>query len=298
MASLPVTPPTISATAIRNLLLATDFSPPSERALQQARVICGIANAKLHIVHVLPSGTASPESDFRVRQFDSGRKHAEDQIRQIENSGTLAGVEHDVVLERGEVWPVLAKIIASQKIDLVLLGTSGRGGIGKFVMGSVAEKVFRLARCPVLTVGPRVQASMSEAMLGRILLATDFSAGSMHALPYALWFAEHFKAKLILLHVLDPYQSGWYGPGENVGAETRERLRKLVPQTHEYAFEFKVAVGPPGAVIVEVANGKKVNLVVMGVRATQSVTMSTHLPWSTAHHVVDHVQCPLLTVRG
>jgi nucleotide-binding universal stress UspA family protein len=96
-------------------------------------------------------------------------------------------------------------VIRQKQVDLVVLGTHGRGGLGKVLLGSIAEQIFRHADCFVVTVGP---GSYKDSLVEKaqavrpFLFATDFGAASLHALPYAISFASHFGAKLIVLHVL------------------------------------------------------------------------------------------------
>ena len=108
-----------------------------------------------------------------------------------------------------------------------MTGTHGRSGIGKLLLGSVAETIFRHAGCPVLTVGPAVSGEpRSIVELHEILFATDFSESSLAALPYAISLAQQDRARLYLLHVLQQSTAAselfWVS-----------RLRDLVPPTIE-----------------------------------------------------------------
>ena len=110
--------------------------------------------------------------------------------------GTLAGVRHEVIVRQGDLWVELEKIIDQEHVDMVVIGTHGRHGLGKLVLGSVAEQIFRHADCLVLTVGP---GSFQDApfdgsrVIRPFLFATDFGVASRHALPYAISFANHFR---------------------------------------------------------------------------------------------------------
>ena len=296
MASLPVSTPVAALSNIQSILFATDFSFASERALKYALAIAAASKSRLFVVHVLPLGEAPPSSDFGVREIDPTRKHAEDHLRKLENSGVLAGTEHSVLMERGGVWDVLAKVVKNNSIDLIALGTHGRGGIKKLIMGSVAEQVLRVAPCPVLTIGACAPELTMEFTIQRILFATDFSSGSLQAFPYALTFAQLFDAKLILLHVLDPAMIGWSGQIDHLREQARERLKALVPEGRSDNVEIQMQFGSPGYAIVTSAENEKTDLIVMGTRATTSIAASTHLPWTVAHHVVCHARCPVLTV--
>src|ERR1700674_6046926 len=68
----------------------------------------------------------------------------------------LKGVEHQVVIGEGNIWEVISKLVKQKEIDLIVLGTRGRTGLGKALLGSVAEQILRQAPCPVLTVGRHV----------------------------------------------------------------------------------------------------------------------------------------------
>jgi hypothetical protein len=109
-----------------------------------------------------------------------------------------------------------------------VLGSHGREGINKIVLGSKAEQLFRTAICPVLTVGPKVPREVIDfTILRRILFATDFSSTSLQALPYAFSLAEENQSCLMLLHLvpLPPLDK----PPTDVQDSVRKRLPALVP---------------------------------------------------------------------
>jgi nucleotide-binding universal stress UspA family protein len=114
---------------------------------------------------------------------------------------------HEALFGTGDVWTVLSRLIRERDIDLVVLGTHGRTGARKLLMGSIAEKVFRHATCPVLTAGPNVSPNPEgKARFQPILFATDFGKESLEALPFALHLAEKGRAQLTMLHVVDSDQ--------------------------------------------------------------------------------------------
>jgi nucleotide-binding universal stress UspA family protein len=297
MACLPVHTPVAALPKIQSILFATDFSSASERALKYALAIAAPEKPKLFVVHALPSGAPQSFSDMGGRDIDPTRKQAEGHLRVLENSGVLDGIEHWAVMEEGNVWDVLLKVIKNKNIDLIVLGTHGRGGIKKLVMGSVAEQVLRLATCPVLTIGSYVPEPTSMFAFRRILLATDFSSGSLHG-PYATALAKRIDAKVILLHVLDPTKVGWSGQIDSMRAQAEKRLRQLIPENNTAQIEPRIQFGSPGYVIVATAEKELADLIVMGAHPTRAVGTSTHLPWTVAHHVVCHAPCPVLTVLG
>ena len=98
------------------------------------------------------------------------------------------------------MWAEISKITGEEKIDLVVIGTHGRTGVGKFLMGSVAEKIFRHTPGRLLTVGPGLRRARERADMHTILFPTDFRAESA-ALPYAISLAQTQNARLYLLHI-------------------------------------------------------------------------------------------------
>jgi len=184
--------------------------------------------------------------------------------------------------------------VQREGIDLIVIGTHGRTGAGKLLMGSVAEAIFRQAPCPVLTVGPEVSGEpASVADLHEILVPVDFSPESLAALPYAISLARHDDARLYLLHVAGRYQRG----------ETLldTQLRNLIPRDARLFCEPKVFVesGAPAERILELAEELGTDLIVLGVKRTPSIFEATrHLPQATAYKVVSEASCPVLTVRG
>lgn len=296
--------------SLKNILLATDFSPCSDAALPYARLLARRYRAKVYVAHVVP-----PEPwpviphDSLPLAMDQSFGYAERHMADFLRTDPLADVPHEVLLTRGQLWEVLADVIEKHEIDLLVLGTHGRHGLKKLLLGSVAEEVFRQARCPVLTVGPKLAPhALSDGGLKHILYATDFSEGSLRAMRYALSLTEENRARLTLLHVLPEMMPGVLLETPNIAPEypdrlaehAEERLKKLLPMDSElwgYA-EFVVQLGMPAETILKLAAERNVDLIVMGVRHKAPTLASTHFPWATAHKVVSQALCPVLTVRG
>jgi len=195
---------------------------------------------------------------------------------------------------------VLADLIDKLEIDLVVLGTHGRGGIKKLVLGSVAEGVIESAPCPVLTVGPQVSSKFgAEIKLRRILCATDLLHTSTRALTYAVWLAEQEQAHLTLLHILKVPTDAPLEYPESEREMAMKRLMQLLPSETPASVEAEciVEIGVPGEHILKVAEVQNADLIVMGPHHTPYARVSTHLPWIIPHQVLCQARCPVLTVR-
>jgi nucleotide-binding universal stress UspA family protein len=285
--------------AIENILFATDFSSHSERALQFALAFARQYTAKISIVHVAP-----PEPHYAVPMepipldLDPMLQESNRQMEELAANPRLQDFKHECLVEQGGLWNVLDAEIFKHKIDLIVLATHGRHGIGKLVFGSDAESIFRRAACPVLTVGPKVGFVDEQSWKPKkILFPTDFSNHSLHALPYALSIAEEHQAQLTLVHLsaLIPLEMG-----DDIEATLLRRLQETIPPgTASWCkpecvvrFEF------PAEGILHMAQESAADLIVMSVRRSAYAAAASHLPWAIASEVVSHAPCPVLTVRG
>jgi nucleotide-binding universal stress UspA family protein len=142
---------------MKNVLVATDFSEPSEAALQYGRELARTFNAMLHVVHVADNVyTLYGGETYAVALPDLQREIEEAVQRQVtallnEEDRTALQAKAVVVTGVGKADAIVAYAQAHQ-IDVIVMGTHGRGALGHLFMGSVAERVVRMATCPVLTV--------------------------------------------------------------------------------------------------------------------------------------------------
>jgi nucleotide-binding universal stress UspA family protein len=286
--------------ALNNILFATDFSPHSNAALPYALTIARQYGAKLFGAHVVPSEDylfTAPESwSAHIQQEEQLRREVAARL-----DAQLQGVPHEAIFGVGDVWNVLSELIGKHDIDLIVVGTHGRTGARKLVLGSIAEKIFRQAACPVLTVGPNVVSRQkSVAEFNQILLATDFGQESVAAATYAVSLAQEHQAQLSLLHVLERPYAATVDLEANTDFLVR-RLQELVPKDAELWChpEYFVQFGLPAEGILKFSATHGTDLIVMGVRPRWgTVNTVTHLAHTTAQHIVAHATCPVLTVRG
>jgi nucleotide-binding universal stress UspA family protein len=289
--------------ALKNILFLTDFSEPSEAALPFAVAIAREFGATVHALHVLlpePYVYTAPETTAVA--IEAQEENAQAEMQRVE--GQLAGLPHEVSVARGVgVWLTLEQAIAGCGADLIVLGTHGRTGAQKLLLGSVAEEIFRRSQVPVLTIGPWAHKGVHNgAHFQRVLFATDFTPDSLAAVPYAISLAQEHQARLILLHVTRPRDPGAeYRPGEPSVANALYELHELVPKDAELWCrpEAVLEYGEAAARILEAAKERNADLIVLGVRnAAGHLGAATHLERSVAHKIVAHAHCPVLTVRG
>ena len=147
-----------TAVAIKNILFATDFSEISEAALPYVTALSLRYGSTIHVAHVLPEVTflrpGAPDPAVIGSIYEDAHSLAQEKIQRL--SDRLSGFPHHTYVRHGGVLEVIDELAREQEVDLIVLGTHGRTGLGKLVLGSIAEGIFRHASCPVLTVGPRV----------------------------------------------------------------------------------------------------------------------------------------------
>ncbi len=268
------------------ILLVTDFSSCSVAAVPFARFLAEQYSAEMLLVHV--AGAEQTAADAVPNKVEMEKAHdlAEGQMRDFITRNELRGVVSDTVVAQGPVSETVAALVGERKIDLAVLGTRGRSGVGKLLMGSVAQRIFGAVPCAVLTVSPRATKSWgADRKLSRILYATDFSADALQALPYALSLAKVGAAELLLLHA----------PAKETGDTRKEQgyhehLNALIPQEEKTwcRSDTLVKAGDPVSVILETAATYNVDFIVIGGHAIAGSLASLQVPLTTAYRIVAH----------
>ena len=144
---------------MRRILHPSDFSRASAPAFAVAVALAKKERAELSLLHVLdpltpmPDGYVSPPTYERLRK--SARAYGGKQLARLVARAAKAGVRATPVLREGTPWSEIVRASRAPGVDLVVIGTHGRTGLSRLLLGSVASRVVGLARCPVLSVGPR-----------------------------------------------------------------------------------------------------------------------------------------------
>jgi nucleotide-binding universal stress UspA family protein len=281
-----------------NVLLATDFSAFSETALYYAAAVAARSGAMVHVVHVIvPEAWQYYCAETMPIPFEQLREGAERQMAYFLQSEGLKDVPHRAWIEEGPVWDALHAFVATHDIDLLVVGTHGRTGLKKLLLGSVAEEIIRLSPCPVLAVGPEAERHRASAMR-EIIFATDFTAESLSALPVALEQARNYGARLNLLHVIPEPSRKSLPDVERIVTCLREKLEALIPtgaaDGHQPACH--VTIGDPAEMILQAAQEIPADMIVLGVHPGGVLT--GHALGSTVYKVVCEAPCPVLTAAG
>jgi nucleotide-binding universal stress UspA family protein len=279
---------------LRNVLFATDFSAESMKALPYVTTIARRFDSKVCVAHVVPpedypSGLNSLDEAAQI-----ARGEAELKMSSLLNSVPCLDLACEGVVGNGDIWIGLSDFMRRKATDVLVMGTIGRTGVRKFLLGSVAEEAMRESRCPVLTVGPECNAAR-EIEFRNILYATDFSADSLAAASYALAFSKNYRSRLTLLHVLEGLPESPYLDAQMASV----RLRELVPQRGDIGLEPEVMVerGAPAKVILKAAADTASDLIVIGARGAGALPRLASHFGSVAHRIACRAVCPVLTAR-
>lgn len=288
---------------LENILYLTDLSEPSFAALPYATAIAREYGAMVHGLHVLlPEANTNSHPSLSNLTADTQEERVQADLQRIDSM--LTGVLHEVnVVRDGAIWPAFASALSECAADLVVLGTSGRTGVEKMALGSVAEEIFRRSPVPVMTIGPMAKRGVHNAAhFHCVLLATDFSTESLAAVPYAISLAQYSRARLVLLHVIPRQPEASSPPSAEVSVATAlHQLYELLPSAvgSWCRPEALVEYGEPAARILYVGKDRGADLIVLGVRdARGHLAAATHEERTTAHKIVANARCPVLTVRG
>jgi len=240
--------------------------------------------------------------------YEDAHTEAKEKLDQL--SDRLEGIPHRSYVRHGQVWKNLAAIIDDNQVDLIVVGTHGRTGLGKLLLGSVAEDILRHASCPVLTVGPKVSGRAKlpalqsrgrdlaplELELREIVFATNFAKSAERIAQEAVSLAAEFQARLTLMHVIEDYTHLGSEPGPI--EDGMRKLNELIPinAVLQHLPDTVIEFGHAPERILKVAAEREADMIILGARASAEVG-TTHLPWSSAHHVIAQAHCPVLTIR-
>ena len=291
---------------IKKILCAIDRSPSSLQAFGYALALARWQSARLNLLEVIeeappPGVNRAPTSDGVPNET---RTTLERDLRRVLTARRASDVKVEISLRNGNVVQEILAQAKTSRPDLMVIGSHGRGGIQRLVLGSVAEKVLRLATCPVLTVRRGVRlVRRSRSPFATILCPTDFSAAANKAVAYAKRLAREADAKLILMTAVewpfgDEVTSGAVAElQKSIASNASDALTRLLPRpaSNGPRAQAIVAVGKASAAIVKVARARSVDLIVMGVSGRGALDVA--ILGSTTHHVIREGAWPVLTVR-
>lgn len=301
---------------LRTIVTAVDFTDGSARAVVRAADLAERLQAQLHLVHAdvlfKSDGLFQPDGESRPQP-----EHPGSVLRvAIERFAAKAlGVDAEAFAALLPVIAIVRDVTAAAALvryaeeveaDLLVMGTHGRSGVSRLMLGSVAEEVVRHAPCPVLTVPHRAPRVVPHAS-APILAPVDFSEHSIEALWTASQLARLYGAPLELVHVIEepgPYPAFYhealtYQTAKDITRGVQERteseLKQVAAQACIEPSAIHVRVGRPAQQIIEVAEERGAAMIVM---ATRGLTgLASIFMGSVTEKTLRHTPCPILTLK-
>ncbi len=283
--------------AVKNIVVATDFSPAAEVTLQYAAAIARHYDSKIYLVHGIElPGHETPHAT--TLWGHEAEAEAEQKLQQ--EAAKCGGIECLPRVLKGTPLEVVERILSLDDLDLVVIGFHGAKGFRKLGVGSAAEYFFRHVRCPLLAVGPSVKGWTPLWEPKQVLLTTDLQSNEAVATRCAVLLAREHNAHLALLHVAPPSRAPY--PEEQHLIDRpyfQSQLKELLSYKLDYPAEFLVEFGDDAvAEILRVARERASDLIVLSVHREE--------PWGLhlvhgAYRIVAEAPCPVLItqrVRG
>jgi nucleotide-binding universal stress UspA family protein len=293
---------------IKLVLCPIDFSEFSVSAYRHALSVAEHYQAKLVAQHVVelwrhPAAEFAASAGLYEEYSQALRESAKKQLQEFVENHTHDEIQPERVVHVGVAADSILLFAQLQKADVIVMGTHGRRGFDRLMLGSVTDRVMRTAPCPVLAASKPLPGSVAAGEerghvhhLSRILFCADFSENSERALQYAISARAEYDAELTLLHVLEGVPTP--AKTEQAMAVAAERLDKLIPPDERKNLKIKTAVrvGKTYAQIIQLALEAQIDLVAMGVRGRGALDVAVF--GSTTYRVMQLGSFPVLAVRS
>jgi nucleotide-binding universal stress UspA family protein len=276
----------------KNILFLTDFSEASESALAYALGFAKHYNAQLYPAHACDPVILTEVNAVNV--LDQVTENSRQQLEKLARNNKIKG---PALFTQGPIEGAFQGWINEHGIDLVVVGTHGRRGLQRFLMGSTAEYIFRNANCPVLTVGPHVAVRPYNGFVAEnILFPTDLGLHTEFAATYATAFAHESRGRLTVMHVV-PLETAFQRDRTELIAAATTKLGQLIPPDAKLwcSPQMVVEIGDPALEVQGYAEKERPDLIVLGLPRNKE--FSAHFRAGVTYKLVSSAPCPVLTVR-
>src|SRR6266403_2263955 len=292
---------------IKLILCPIDFSEFSVTAYQHAISVAKHYEAKLVAQHIVelwrhPSFDFAASAGLYEESLQALGESGKEQLQEFVKKHTHDEIQPQLVVQVGVAADSILSFAQLQKADVIVMGTHGRRGFDRLMLGSVTDRVMRRAPCPVLVASKLPHSSVAAGKerghvhhLSRILFCTDFSENSERALNYAISATAEYDAELTLLHVLEDIPTP--GTTQEAMATADEQLDRLIAPDKRKTIKIKteVRIGKAYEQIIQFAAEQQVDMVTMGVRGRGALDAAVF--GSTTYRVIQLGPCPVLAVR-
>lgn len=282
---------------LETILVATDFSPCAEGAIDWAVEVARTHGAKLLMMHALQAPLLVEADRNRCEEVLAERAEA------IRSTGIT--VESKIFVGSGATASTIVEAAKAAGADLIVAGTNGQTGLLRVYLGGTASHVVRHASCPVMTIHP--EHARQHRPIRHILVPTDYSADAALALCEAVRLLGPVSSSLqvVILHVyrLHPHVVYPWTPSapahrrSELAHETQRHLEKIAAPLRELGLDIQVVAqeGHPPEVIDAEANRVAADVIAMGTHGRSG--LNRLLFGSVAERVLPRAPCPVFTVH-
>src|SRR5262245_9494937 len=282
------------------ILCPVDFFPASLRAYDFVLKLAANYGAAVDVLHVVaplvPTPYGAPVSlpDVTMKLVTESKR----QLKKLKARAEKANVNVQAEVRTGEIELEIQRAIKSEKADLLVMGTHGRRGFERWILGSVTERLLRRSTVPLLAISAPKQDREAPPAIRTILVTTDFSEGTSEAVAYAFSVAQECRSRITLLHVINDLtmadvDSKLRSP---LIVGVRKQLEDLVPEGARAWCDVttRVETGTPYRRILRILDQEKVGLLVMNIHGKGMLDRA--LLGSTAERVVRAAECPVMLI--
>jgi nucleotide-binding universal stress UspA family protein len=283
--------------SLEKIVVATDFTPESEKALAYASLLARQYASRLTLAHVIDVSIAARSEAAVVQCSLDGIRHysAENMERALDNLGMDGVTAQGKTLEAHNPAEAIVELAEHVDADLLVVGNHHRHGISKLVLGSCSGGVIHTATCPVMTIGPNVSPKPLDVAFRSIVFATDLQHDAAEKAAIALSFAKDSIANIHVCHVIDDH-TGSFADAFHQHAQAESALSKLLPDASCIWSSPKPSVlfGDVDQEILKLARDTEADLIVLGAR--HSVSWLNRFWVGVVEQIVAQAKCPVLSI--
>jgi nucleotide-binding universal stress UspA family protein len=281
---------------VKSILIPTDFSELAGLALEYAVALGRCFSSKLTLLYADPF---LPPPHFTMGQMEDiasslerSKAAARAMLQEYASSHIPVELSREVIVREGLAVNSIIEVAEELEADLIVMGTHGRSGVSRFMLGSVTERVLRETSGPVLSVRGRSRVSDGAFLpVKHVVCPVNYTETSKKALRYAAQLAQCFQAELSVLHVMEPADAS---SRENKAA--MEKLCNWIPEEVRQHCQLQEALseGEAAEQILNSAHQNNCDLIVLG--SQHKKFFDSAVIGTTTVRVTRHAPCPVLTV--
>jgi nucleotide-binding universal stress UspA family protein len=286
----------VTFAAPERILVATDLSD-SDYLIPYVVAQAKAGNSQVTLLHAVIPSNSFPIEAGAVPYIDreSIDKDARLLLSKMARAIQAHGIPCDVDLRHGFASDVVREALADTGATELIMGTHGRGKLGKFALGSVANELLKTVDTPIFAVGPRALTSPEHAIPRKILHPVSLDGECQKSVNFALDVAQIYGAELTLLHVMSRDGEGIHN-SERTLSWARNAMLAMTPQGVQFVppIQTMASCGHLVAEILSAANRTQADWIILGVDGDYPLWS---LKDSTAYKVLAAANCPVFAIR-